>query len=288
VIYVAIEPRTVADEEKMTAALRSLSEEDPTFGVKVDENTGQRIISGMGELHLEILVDRLVREFKVWAKVGKPQVAYRETVTQTAHAEGEFSLQRLGKGQFARVELRLEPLAKGQGFAFRNEVGPEVIPAPMVAEVESAVRESMDGGILAGYPMVDVGVALVGGTYDENLSSEAAFYRAAAVAFRKGVEQARPVLLEPVMRVEVVVQEENTGDVIGDISGRRGEMEGVEPSPGGLQMIRGHVPLAAMFGYATDLRSNTQGRGAFTMEFDYYAPVPKEVANRILGGPLYG
>jgi elongation factor G len=288
VIYVAIEPRTVADEEKMTAALRSLSEEDPTFGVKVDENTGQRIISGMGELHLEILVDRLVREFKVWAKVGKPQVAYRETVTQTAHAEGEFSLQRLGKGQFARVELRLEPLAKGQGFAFRNEVGPEVIPAPMVAEVESAVRESMDGGILAGYPMVDVGVALVGGTYDENLSSEAAFYRAAAVAFRKGVEQARPVLLEPVMRVEVVVPEENTGDVIGDISGRRGEMEGVEPSPGGLQMIRGHVPLAAMFGYATDLRSNTQGRGAFTMEFDYYAPVPKEVANRILGGPLYG
>jgi elongation factor G len=201
-------------------------------------------------------------------------------------AEGEFSLQRMAKGQFARVVLQVEPLHKGAGFTFRNDAKPEVIPSQFVPAIEASLRESMEGGVLAGYPMVDVGVTLVDGTYDEELSSEGAFSRAAAMAFRKGVEDAHPVLLEPIMRVEVIVPEENTGDVIGDVNARRGEIEGIEPLPGGAQAVRGHVPLSAMFGYATDLRSVTQGRGAFTMEFEHYAPVPVEVSNRILGGPL--
>jgi len=287
VIYVAIEPRTAADEAKMANALRRLAEEDPTFKVRTDENTGQTIISGMGELHLEILVERLMREFRVWAKVGRPQVAYRESITRKVRAQGEFSFQRTAKAQYARVVLEMEPLPKGEGFAFRNGVSSEVIPATLIPAIETSVRESLTGGVLGGYPIVDVGVAVVDGTYDEEQSSELAFERAAATAFRKGLEMAAPVLLEPVMCIEVVVPEASTGDVIGDLNVRRGEIAEMERLSGGVQAIRGNVPLSEMFGYATDLRSATQGRGAFTMEFDYYAPVPKEVAERILGGPFY-
>jgi elongation factor G len=265
-----------------------LADEDPTFKVKIDENTGQTIISGMGELHLEVLVERLVREFKVQAKVGRPQVAYRETITRRVRAEGEFSLPRAGKGQYARVVLELAPLGKGEGFAFENRVPPEVIPAELIPVIETSVRESLDGGVLAGYPMIDIGVALVDGSYDEEQSSEGAFHRATAIAFHKGVREAGPILLEPVMRLEVVVPEEHVGDVLTDLNARRGEIEGMEPLPGGLQAIRGKVALAEMFGYATALRSATQGRGAFTMEFSHYDPVPQEVANRILGGPFTG
>ena len=283
VIYVSIEPRTAVDQERMVEALRTLADEDPTFRVRTDENTGQTIISGMGELHLEILVDRMVREFKVWAKVGRPQVAYRETVTRKVRAEGEFSAPRAGKEQYARVLLELEPLGKGEGFVFHNAASPALIPAEFIPAIEASVRESLAGGVLAGYPMVDLKVVLAGGAYDENASSEAAYHRAAAIAFHKGVQGAQPILLEPIMRVEVTVPEEYTGDVIGDVGARRGEVQGMEPVPGGIHAIRGHVPLATMFGYATDLRSLSQGRGAFTMEFDHYAPVPAEVSHRILG-----
>jgi elongation factor G len=287
VIYVAIEPRTAADEGKLAAALQGLAEEDPTFRVRTDENTGQIIISGMGELHLDILVERLVREFKVWAKVGRPQVAYRETITRTAQAEGELTIPRAGKPQYARVVLELAPLPKGKGFAFENAAPPETIPPSFVPIVETSARESMAGGVLAGYPMVDVQVRLVGGAYVEGEASDAAFHSATSMAFTRAVQQARPVLLEPIMKLEAIVPDENTGDVIGDINSRRGEIEGMAPSPGGMQAIRGRVPLAEMFGYATDIRSATQGRGAFTMEFDHYAPVPTSVAERIMGGPLY-
>jgi elongation factor G len=286
VIYVAIEPRTAADADKMNEALKALADEDPTFRVRVDENTGQTIISGMGELHLEILVERLVREFKVWARVGQPQVAYRETITRQVQAEGEFTIQRGAKSQYAKVVLELRPLAKGQGFEFRNQVPPEALPATYVNCVEAACREALSGGILAGYPLVDLGATLVGAVYDETQASEGAFYSAASSAFRNALHKARPVLLEPVMKVEVLVPEENTGDVIGDLNARRGTVESLEPMPAGMEAVRGHVPLASMFGYATDLRSITQGRGAFTMEFDYYAEVPPDVAQRILGGPL--
>jgi len=288
VIYVAIEPRTAADEAKMADALQRLAEEDPTFRVRTDENTGQTIISGMGELHLEILVERLLREFNVWAKVGRPQVAYRESITREVRGEGEFSFQRAAKGQYARVVLELGPLPDGKGFSFQNGVSPEVVPSAYVPVIEAAVRESLTGGVLGGYPIVGVTVALVDGTYDESQSSEAAFDRAAAIAFRRGLEQAGPILLEPIMGIEVIVPEANTGDVIGDLNSRRGEIGGMERLPGGVQAIRGSVPLSEMFGYATDLRSVTQGRGAFTMEFDRYAPVPREVADRVLGGPWQG
>ncbi len=288
VIYVSIEPRTGADEQKLEAALASLAEEDPTFRVRTDENTGQRIISGMGELHLDVLVERLRREFHVGVSVGKPQVAYRETITRVATAEEDYSAQRGGKVQSARVVLELRPLSQEQGFQYENLVPKEVVPAEMAAAVESAVRDSVSGGALAGYPLVDIGVRFADGTWVVNESNEAAFYRAAAVAFQKGLREAASVILEPIMRVEVVAPEENTGDVIGDLSARRGEIHGVAPLPGGMQAIRGQVPLAQMFGYATELRSATQGRGAFTMEFHHYAQVPVEVATRILGGPLSG
>ena len=286
VIYVAVEPRTAADQDKLMSALRSLAEEDPTFRFRTDENTGQIIMSGMGELHLEILVERLVREFKVRIRAGRPQVAYRETITRAFRSEGEFVTQHGAKGQYAQVILDLEPLPKGKGFAFRNGVSPEEIPAEFVPAIEGSVRECLSGGVLAGYPLVDIGVTLVGGAFDEDQTTEAAYHSAAAIAFNKGVRQARPVLLEPIMKLEVVLPEENLGDVIGDLNARRAEIDGIDARPGDLHRVHGHVPLAAMFGYVTDLRSATQGRGSFTMEFDYYAPVPKDVANRILGGPL--
>ena len=286
VIYVAIEPRTVADADKMQMALARLAEEDPTFRFRLDENTGQTIISGMGELHLEVLVERLVREYGVRAKVGRPQVAYRETITETVRSEGEFSAQRGGKNLYGRVELELSPMPKGEGFAFHNGLPASKLPLKYAAPVEASVRESMSSGLLAGYPMVDIRASLVDVTYDETQSAEGALYSAASIAFQRGVQDARPVLLEPIMKLDVIVPEGNTGDAIADLNVRRGQIEGMEPRPGGMQAIGGHVPLAEMFGYATDLRSVSQGRGAFTMEFDYYAPVPDDVAERILGGPL--
>jgi elongation factor G len=286
VIYISIEPRTGADEQKLEAALAALAEEDPTFRTRNDENTGQRIISGMGELHLDVLIERLRREFHVGVSVGKPQVAYREAITRAVTAEEDYSAQRGGKVQSARVVLELRPLPRGQEFAYENRVAKEVVPTEMAAAVETAVRDALMGGALAGYPLVGVGVRFTDGTYVLNESNEAAFYRAAAVAFQKGLLEAGPVILEPIMRVEVTAPEENTGEVIGDLTARRGEIHGMTPLPGGVQTIRGQVPLARMFGYATDLRSATQGRGAFTMEFHHYAPVPEEVAMRILGGPL--
>ncbi len=283
VIYVAIEPRTTADSHKLDEALRALADEDPTFRVSTDENTGQTIISGMGELHLEILVDRMVREFHVEAKVGRPQVAYRETVTRAVQAEEEIDFQALGKAQYARVGLVVEPSPAGEGFQFADELPPEALPKPFREAIRVAAEESLSGGALAGFPLVDVRVRLVSAGYLDQSSTEAAFHRATAMAFQKALTGAAPVLLEPVMKVEVIVPQEHTGDVIGDLNARRGEVTSMQLLPGGLQAIRGRVPLSGMFGYATDLRSSSQGRGSFTMEFERYAPVPAEVTERILG-----
>jgi len=287
VIYTAIETKTAADEAKLLAALKSLSDEDPTFHHRVDENTGQTIISGMGELHLEILVDRLNREFNVWTKVGRPQVAYRETITKAVESEMTFDAPRGGKPQFARVALRLTPRDKGEGNRFSSSMRADAMPRVMLATIEASVNESLSGGVLAGYPVVDVDVELFDGAFDEDDSSEGAFHTATAMAMSKALREGASVLMEPMMKLEVIVPEENTGDVIGDLNARRGEIEGMEPVSGAAQAVRGHVPLASMFGYATDLRSSTQGRGAFSMEFDYYAPVPPEISERVLGTP-YG
>lgn len=285
VISVAIEPRTQADQDKMADALDRLAEEDPTFQVRVDENTGQTLISGMGELHLEVLVDRMLREFKVSANVGKPQVAYRETITQPARAEGRFIRQTGGRGQYGHVWLEIEPLEKGKGFEFEDRTVGGVIPKDFAPAVEQGVMEAMESGVLAGYPLVDLKVALVGGSYHDEDSSEMAFKIAGSMALRDGVQKAGPVLLEPVMSVEVVVPEEFTGDVIGNLNARGAQIESMELRADGVQAVRAHVPLAEMFGYATDLRSMTQGRGIFTMEFDHYDEVSPEVAGRIaLGG----
>jgi elongation factor G len=283
VIYVAIEPRTAADEARMIESLKSLTDEDPTFRVGTDENSGQTIISGMGELHLEILVERLVREFRVQARVGRPQVAYRETITHTVEAEDEFTAQRGAHLLQARVKLRLAPLPRGGDFRFVNSLNGSKIPATYIKNLESALHEAMAGGVLAGYPLVGVQVELLEASYEEDQSAEGALQSAAVMAFNKGVREARPVLLEPYMRIEVVIPEDNLGDVIGDLNARRGEIEGMEPRIGNMQAVKGHIPLAETFGYATDLRSGTQGRGAFTLEFDYYGRVPAEVSNRILG-----
>jgi elongation factor G len=284
VISVAIEPRTQADQEKMNDALQRLAEEDPTFQVRTDEQTGQLIISGMGELHLEVLIDRMLREFRVMANVGKPQVAYRETITRPARGDGEFVRQLGGRNQYAHVVLRLEPLSAGSGFVFASEVDGDVVPQRFAAAVEQGVRESLDSGVLAGYTMVDLHVTLVDGTYDEDESTEMAFSAAAAMAVRNGAEKAAPVLLEPVMDVEAVAPEEFSGAVIGDLSARGGQIEGLNPRGIGMQAVRAMVPLADMFGYATDLRSMTQGRGTFTMEFDHYDEVAPDVLERILMG----
>jgi elongation factor G len=283
VIYVAIEPRTAADEARMIESLTSLTDEDPTFRVGTDENSGQTIISGMGELHLEILVERLIREFKVQAKVGRPQVAYRETITRAVEAEDEFMAQRGGHTLHARARLRLAPLPKGGDLRFVNGLTGSKVPPLFIKNVEGVLREAMAGGVLAGYPLVDVQVELLDATYEEDQNAEGALQSAVVMAFNRAARDAEPVLLEPYMRIEVVVPEENLGDVIGDLNARRGEIEGMEPRIGGMQAVRGHIPLAETFGYATDLRSGTQGRGAFTLEFDYYGQVPVEVSRRILG-----
>jgi elongation factor G len=284
VISVAIEPRTQADQDKLNEALQRLAEEDPTFRVRTDEQTGQLIISGMGELHLEVLVDRLVREFRVLANVGKPQVAYRETITRLVRQEEEFVRQMGGRNQYARVVLELEPLPAGSGFEFVNKTKETVLPSKFVQAVADGVRESLDSGVLAGYTLVDLRVTLVDAVLDEEESTEMAFKVAASMGLRNGAERAKPVLLEPVMKVEAVAPDEFSGAIIGDLSARGGQIAGLQPRGIGMQAVRGVVPVAEMFGYATALRSMTQGRGTFTMEFDHYDPVPSDVLERILMG----
>jgi elongation factor G len=284
VISVAIEPRTEADQDKMSDALNRLAEEDPTFKVKIDEETGQTIISGMGELHLEVLVERMLREFKVRAGVGRPQVAYKETITKPVRAEGRFVRQTGGRGHYGQVWLELEPLGKGDGFEFEDKTVGGVIPKGFIPSVERGVREALDSGVLAGYPLVDLKATLVDGSYHDVDSSDVDFKIAGSMALRNGVQKADPVLLQPVMKLEVVAPEEFAGEIIGDLSARGGQIEGMRPLSGGLQAVQAHVPLAEMFGYATDLRSKTQGRGVFTMEFDYYDQVPPEVMERVAWG----
>ncbi len=281
VIFVAIEPRTKADQEKLGIALGRLAEEDPTFRIKGDPETGQTIISGMGELHLEIIVDRLLREFRVEANVGKPQVSYKETIRAEAEVEGKFIRQTGGRGQYGHVYLKLEPLEAGKGFEFVNKIVGGAIPKEYIPAVEAGVKEAMSTGVLAGYPVIDVMVTLFDGSYHEVDSSEIAFKIAGSMAFKKGVLNGKPVLLEPVMKVEVVVPEEYMGDVIGDINSRRGRIEGMEAHLG-VQTIRSKIPLATMFGYATGLRSLTQGRGTYSMEFCEYAEVPRNLAEGII------
>ncbi len=284
VISVAIEPRTQADQDKLGEALQRLAEEDPTFRVRTDEQTGQLIISGMGELHLEVLVDRMLREFRVMANVGKPQVAYRETITKPVRSEGEFVRQMGARNVYAHVVLQLDPLPAGSGFQFENQTVEAAFPQRLVPLVEEGIRESLDGGVLAGYTMVDFKARLVGGTYDEDESSDLAYKVAASMALRNGAEEAEPILLEPVMKVEAVAPDEFSGAIIGDLSARGGHIGGLEARGIGMQGVRARVPLAEMFGYATDLRSMTQGRGIFTMEFDHYAEVDSEVLEHILMG----
>ncbi len=282
VISVAVEPRTKADQDKLSTALRKLAEEDPTFQVRTDDETGQTLISGMGELHLEVLVDRMMREFKVWANVGKPQVAYRETITRSVEVEGRFVRQTGGRGQYGHAVIQLEPNEPGEGFEFEDAIVRGAIPREFISSVEQGVRESMDNGVLAGYPVVDVKVRLVDGSYHEVDSSEMAFKIAGSMAFRDGVREARPVLLEPVMNLEVVAPDGYTGDIIGDLNARRARIEGMEPRGEGFQVVKATVPLGEMFGYVTDLRSMTQGRGTSTMEFSHYEQVPEKLADEVI------
>jgi elongation factor G len=285
VISVSIEPKTTADQDKMADALRKLSEEDPTFRVHTDEDTGQTIISGMGELHLEVLVDRMLREFKVQARVGRPQVAYRESITHPVDKVNfRYVKQTGGRGQYGHVVISLEPGEPGSGILFENDISQGVIPREYIPAVEKGVREAADGGVLAGYPVVDIKIRLYDGSYHEVDSSEMAFKMAGSMAFKEGVQRGSPVLLEPIMKVEVVVPEEFLGDIIGQLNSRRGEILGMEIRPGNAQAVHAMVPMAEMFGYATDLRSATQGRGVFTMEFDHYARVAENVARAILTG----
>ncbi len=281
VISVAVEPKTKADQEKMGAALARLAEEDPTFRMQTDQETGQTIISGMGELHLEIIVDRMLREFKVECNVGKPQVAYRETIRKTVKSEGKFVRQSGGRGQYGHCWLELEPMEPGGGFVFVNKVVGGAIPKEYINPIEAGVKEALDSGIVAGYPIVDVKVTVYDGSYHDVDSSEMAFKIAGSMGFKAGALKAGPVLLEPVEKVEVVVPDEYMGDIIGDLNSRRGRIEGME-SRAGAQVIRAFVPLSEMFGYSTDMRSRTQGRGVYSMEFDHYEEVPKNIAEAIV------
>jgi elongation factor G len=281
VISVAVEPKTKGDQEKMGIALGRLAQEDPSFRVHTDEESGQTIISGMGELHLDILVDRMKREFKVEANVGAPQVAYRETVRTSAEQEGKFVRQSGGRGQFGHVWLRIEPLESGAGYEFVNEIVGGVIPKEYIPAVDKGVQEAMQSGVIAGFPVVDVKVTLYDGSYHEVDSNENAFKIAGSMGFKAGVEKARPVILEPMMKVEVETPEEYMGDVIGDLNSRRGMVQGMEDGPTG-KMVKAEVPLAEMFGYATSLRSSTQGRASYSMEFAEYNEVPSSVAEAIM------
>ena len=283
VISVAIEPKTTADQDKMSDALQKLAEEDPTFHVRTDQDTGQTIISGMGELHLEVLVDRMLREFRVQARVGRPQVAYRESITRPVErAEYRYVKQTGGRGQYGHVLLELEPGEIGSGINFTNDIFGGAIPKEYFNAIKKGIFESAEAGVLAGYPVVDINVRLYDGSFHEVDSSEIAFKMAASLAFKEGIQKGKPVLLEPIMRVEVVLPEEYLGDTIGQLTARRGEIEGTEMRPGNTQAVKAMVPLAEMFGYATDLRSGTQGRGAFSMEFDHYAQVSESVAKLVI------
>ena len=281
VISVAVEPRTNVDQEKMGLALQRLAKEDPSFRVSTDQESGQTIIQGMGELHLEIIVDRMRREFKVEANVGKPQVAYRETIRKTVDAEGKFVRQSGGRGQYGHVWLKIEPNAEGKGYEFINGIVGGTVPREFIPAVDKGIKEAVDTGVIAGYPVVDVKVTLFDGSYHDVDSNEMAFKIAGSMGFKDGFRQAKPVLLEPVMKVEVVTPEEYSGDVIGDLNRRRGQITGMEDSPGG-KVVTADVPLSEMFGYATTVRSMSQGRATFTMEFGKYQEVPPNIADSII------
>ncbi len=280
VIAVAIEPKTKASQEKMSIALMKLAEEDPTFKTYTDQETGDTIIAGMGELHLDIIVDRLLREFKVEANVGNPQVAYKESIQGTAEAEGKFVRQTGGHGQYGHVKLRVEPQEPGKGYEFVNAIVGGVVPKEFVGPTDQGVREALESGVIAGYPVLDVKVTLFDGSYHEVDSSEMAFKIAGSMAVKEALQKAKPVLLEPMMKVEVVTPDEYLGDVMGDLNGRRGRIEGMELEKG-VQTVHAYVPLSEMFGYATALRSSTQGRANYSMEFDHYEPVPKNIADEL-------
>ncbi|QOR66765.1 elongation factor G [Cytobacillus suaedae] len=281
VIQLSVEPKSKADQDKMGTALQKLSEEDPTFRAHTDPETGQTIIAGMGELHLDIIVDRMRREFKVEANVGAPQVAYRETFRGSARVEGKFARQSGGRGQFGHVWIEFEPNEEGKGFEFENKIVGGVVPREYVPAVQAGLEDSMKNGVLAGYQLIDVKAALVDGSYHDVDSSEMAFKIAASMALKNAVSKCNPVILEPMMRVEVVIPDEYMGDIMGGITARRGRVEGME-ARGNAQVVRAMVPLSEMFGYATSLRSNTQGRGVFTMHFDHYEEVPKSIAEEII------
>jgi len=280
VISVAVEPKSKSDQEKMGIALSKLAQEDPSFRVHTDEESGQTIISGMGELHLEIIVDRMKREFGVVANVGAPQVSYRETIRAKVEQEGKFVRQSGGRGQYGHVYLRLEPQEPGTGYEFVNEIVGGVVPKEYIPAVDKGVQEAMTNGIIAGFPVVDVKVALYDGSYHEVDSSEMAFKIAGSMCFKEAAKKAKPVLLEPIMKVEVVTPEDYMGDVMGDLNSRRGMVQGMEDAPAG-KTIRAEVPLAEMFGYATDLRSATQGRATYSMEFSKYNEVPASIAEAV-------
>ena len=287
VISIAVEPKSKADQEKMGLALKRLAEEDPTFKIKTDQETGQTIISGMGELHLEVIIDRMLREFNVGANIGQPQVAYKETIKETAQAEGKYIRQTGGRGQYGHVWLKVEPQERSQGFEFVNEIKGGIIPQEYIPAVGKGVKEAMDKGVLAGYPLVDLKATLYDGSYHEVDSSEIAFKIAGSIALQEAVKRAKLILLEPIMKLEVVTPEEFMGEVIGDLNSKRGKIEKMEDRGQGISLVKvidTRVPLAGMFGYATQLRSMTQGRATFTMEFDHYAEVPKNVAEGIIGG----
>ncbi|MFZ5966796.1 MAG: elongation factor G [Bacillota bacterium] len=283
VIEIAIEPKTKAGQEKMGIALQKLAEEDPTFKTWTNQETGQTIIAGMGELHLEIIVDRMLREFKVEANVGKPQVAYKETISSTADVDMKYARQSGGRGQYGHVKIRVFPQEPGAGYEFVNAIVGGVIPKEYIQHVDAGIRGAMENGVLAGYQVVDVKVELYDGSYHEVDSSEMAFKIAGSMAFKDAMKKAKPVLLEPYFKIEVTVPEEYMGDVIGDINSRRGRIEGME-ARSGAQVIRGFVPLSEMFGYATDLRSRTQGRGTYTMQFDHFEQTPNSIAEKIIAG----
>jgi len=283
VISIAIEPKSTSDQDKMGEALHKLAEEDPTFRVRSDENTGQTVISGMGELHLDIIVDRLLREFRIQANVGTPRVAYRESITRPVkEVNFKYAKQTGGRGQYGHVVFSMEPGERGSGVVFEDKIVGGSIPREYIPAVEKGVKEASENGVLAGYPVVDLKVTLIDGSFHEVDSNEMAFKMAASMGFKEGVQRGNPILLEPMMKVEVVVPEDYLGDVMGQINGRRGLIQGMEIRPGNAQAIRAMVPLAEMFGYATQLRSATQGRGVFSMEFDHYAPVSQSVAEEIL------
>jgi elongation factor G len=281
VISVAVEPKTKADQEKMGLALQRLAKEDPSFRVHTDQESGQTIISGMGELHLEIIVDRMKREFNVDANVGKPQVAYRETIRGKVESEGKFVRQSGGRGQYGHVWLKLEPNEQGKGYEFVNGVVGGSVPREYVPAVDKGIKEAVETGVIAGYPIVDVKVTLFDGSYHDVDSNEMAFKIAGSIGFKEGFRRAKPVLLEPIMKVEVVTPEEYSGDVIGDLNRRRGQITGMDETPAG-KSITADVPLSEMFGYATTVRSMSQGRATFTMEFSKYMEVPPNIADGII------